>query len=105
MSLEVLQIGGVTVDWTLDGEPGSVAKITAVTVTPDTAGVVTINADEQTASIIWGADVVTGVVVSVTAANMDDGTGELVVTSDPFDLVAAPVVVKATANAGKVKVA
>ena len=100
MSLEVNQVADVVPHWTLLGADGSVSGIKSITVAPDTAGV----ADVATMKITWGADVVAGVVVSVTGANMSDGSGDLVISSAPFDLVAAPVVATPTADGGTVEV-
>jgi hypothetical protein len=80
-----------TAIWTLLGAAGSVEAVTSVTVTPPEAGTATLQAD-GTALIDWVAPT-TGVTVSFVGDNVaGDVVGTLTITSDPFDVLAADVV-------------
>jgi hypothetical protein len=77
--------------WTLAGSPSNVESVASVTVTPPEAGTATLQAD-GTALIDWVAPT-TGVTVSFVGDNVaGDVVGTLTITSDPFDVLAADVV-------------
>lgn len=100
MSIIIGEVGSVIPHWTLLDAEGSVSAIKAITVSPENAGV----PDLASMSIQWNTELVSGVVVSVTGANMSDGSGELTISSLPFDLQPVPVVVTPTADGGSVEV-
>jgi hypothetical protein len=89
-----------TPSWTLAGNPGSVESVTSVAVIPPEAGTATLQAD-GTALIDWVLPAVS-VLVSFTGDNIaGEVVGTLTITSDPFDVLAADVVL---ADAGTVSV-
>jgi hypothetical protein len=90
-----------TPSWTLAGNPGSVESVASVAITPPEAGTATLQPDG--AALIDWALPMTGVTVSFTGDNIaGEVVGELTITSDPFDVLAADTVL---ADAGTVSVA
>lgn len=89
MSLNINEVGTVTVNATKAGNPGSYERIIAVVPSVAEAGVPTISEDGLSATIAWGAVAVADFTVSVEIDNVAGEGGSLILVSDPISTVDA----------------
>lgn len=89
MSLNVNEVGTVTINATKDGNPGSFESILAVILSVPEAGTATISPDGLTATILWSATPVDNFTVTVEIDNVAGAGGSLLLVSDPISTVDA----------------
>ena len=89
MSLNVNEIGTVTINATKGGKPGSYERINAVVLSVPEAGVPTISVDGLSATIAWSASATSDFTVSVDIDNVACEGGSLILVSYPISTVDA----------------